>query len=97
MRKWIVRIALAVVVGNIRGHRLLWPLAESFAGGGTLHELVAELASMTNTTFDDLLVKGSFRESLRLAIDAYDGPGNEGVALYDAFLSRIEEAAEYAP
>lgn len=97
MRRWIVHLALAVIVGSIRQHRFFWPLAISLARGESLNELLAKLASMTDTTLDDLLAKGSFREALRLAIDTYDGPGNEGVAIYDSFLGRIEEATENAP
>ena len=94
MRKWIVRLAVAAIVGLIRQHGLLWPLAASLARGLTLDEILRQLAAMTSTELDDLLAQGSFREALRRAIDAYDGSDDYGAALFDSFLGRIEEAME---
>lgn len=94
MRRWIVHLALAVVVDWMRRHRILWPLIASLAKGASLNELLGQLAYMTDTTFDDLLIEGNFREALREAVDAYDGPANEGVVLYEAFFSSIEKALE---
>lgn len=97
MRRWIVHLALAVLVDSIRRHRFLWPLAVSLVRGATLNDLLGQVATMTSTTFDDLLAAGSFRLALREALDAYDGPANEGVALLDTFFGRVEAALEDEP
>lgn len=94
MKRWLVSLAMVVVVHIVKNHRFFWPIAASFARGRSLIELLKQIASMTDTSYDDLLMEASFRDALRGAIDSFDGPDDEGLNLYDAFLSRIEEALE---